>query len=82
MNRMPQRVILTDASQYAGAGFILNNNLGVHYMFVGLDRDKSSTWRELRKVENNISSFKSELEGKFVKLYTDNKHVVHIVKIW
>ncbi|VDH92658.1 Hypothetical predicted protein [Mytilus galloprovincialis] len=80
MNRMPQRVIFTDASQYAGAGFISNDNKIVHFMFDGLDRDKSSTWRELKTVENNISCFKSELAGKFVKLYTDNQNVVHIVK--
>ena len=37
MNRMPQRVIFTDASQYAGAGFISNDNKIVHFMFDGLD---------------------------------------------
>ncbi|XP_063416210.1 uncharacterized protein LOC134697851 [Mytilus trossulus] len=80
INRIPQRVIFTDASQYAGAGFIMNDNKIVHFMFDGHERSKSSTWRELKTVEKNISSFKSDLTGKFVKLYTDNQNVVQIVK--
>jgi hypothetical protein len=43
------------------------------------DRDKSSTWRELKTVANNIQSLKNDLSGKFVKIYTDNKNVVSIV---
>jgi hypothetical protein len=42
------------------------------------DRDKSSTWRELKTVANNIQSLKNDLSGKFVKIYTDNQNVVSI----
>jgi hypothetical protein len=44
------------------------------------DRDNSSGWRELKIVQSNILSLRSDLSGKFVKLYTDNQHVVHIAK--
>jgi hypothetical protein len=43
------------------------------------ERDKSSTWRELKTVANNIQSLKNDLSGKFVKIYTDNQNVVSIV---
>lgn len=76
---MPQRVIFTDASQFAGAGFIENDNKVVHFMFDEQDRNKSSTWRELKTVENNILSLKSDLSGKLIKLYTDNQNVVQII---
>lgn len=41
--------------------------------------NKSSTWRELKTVENNILSLKSDLSGKLIKLYTDNQNVVQII---
>jgi len=69
--------IFTNASQFAGAG--INDNKIVQFMFDTQDRDKSSTWRELT-VQNNILSLKSDLSGKFVKLYTDNQNVVQIIK--
>jgi len=49
-------------------------------MFDTQDRDKSSTSRELKTVQNNIQSLKSDLSGKFVKVYTDNENVVQIAK--
>ena len=53
MHRIPQRVIFTDANQFAGAGFIVNDNNSLHFIFDTQDRDKSSTWRELKIVQNN-----------------------------
>ena len=50
MYRHPPRVIFTDASQFAGAGFTVGDNKIVHFMWEKQDRDKSSTWREL--IEN------------------------------
>jgi hypothetical protein len=79
MYRQPQRVIFTDASQFAGAGFTVGDNTIVHFMWEKQDRDKSSTWRELKTVANNIQSLKNDLSGTFVKIYTDNKNVVSIV---
>ena len=80
VHRIPQRFILTDASQFAGAGFIVNANKIVHFMFDTQDRDNSFTWRELKTTQSNILSLKSDLSGKFLKLYTDNQNVVQIVK--
>jgi hypothetical protein len=79
MHKQPQRVIFTDANQFAGAGFTVGDNKIVHFMWEKQDRDKSSTWRELKTVANNIQSLKNDLSGKFVKIYTDNKNVVSIV---
>jgi hypothetical protein len=72
MYRQPQRVIFTDASQFAGAGFTVGDNTIVHFMWEKQDRDKSSTWRELETVANNIQSLENDLSGKFVKIYTNN----------
>ena len=33
MNRQPQRVIFTDASQFAGVGFTVRDNTIVHFMW-------------------------------------------------
>jgi hypothetical protein len=33
MYRQPQRVIFTDASQFAGAGFTVGDNTIVHFMW-------------------------------------------------
>lgn len=49
-------------------------------MFDTQDIDNSSTWRELKTVQNNILSLKSDLSGKFVKLHTDNQYVAQIVQ--
>ena len=40
MYRHPQRVIFTDASQFAGAGFTVGDNKIVHFMWEKQDRDK------------------------------------------
>ena len=53
VHKIQQRVIFTDASQFAGAGFIVNDNNSLHFIFDTQDRDKSSTWRELKTVQNN-----------------------------
>ena len=79
MYRQPQRVIVTDASQFAGGGLTVGDNKIVHFMWEKQDRDKSSTWRELKTVANNIQSLKNDLSGKFVIIYTDNQNVVSIV---
>jgi hypothetical protein len=54
-----QRVIFTDASQFAGAGFTVGDNTIVHFMWEKQDRDKSSTWRELKTVAQIISKTSS-----------------------
>jgi hypothetical protein len=40
MYRQPQRVIFTDASQFAGAGFTVGDNKIVHFMWEKQDREQ------------------------------------------
>ena len=75
-----ERIIFSDASGYAGAGFVLENNNVVHCMWDMENRTKSSTWRELKTVSNVLESLYDDLKGKMVKLYTDNQNVVKIDK--
>jgi len=72
-------LFFSDASGYAGAGFALENNNVVHFMWDMENRTKSSTWRELKTVSNVLESLYDDLKGKMVKLYTDNQNVVKIV---
>ena len=74
MYRQPQRVIFTDASQ-----LYCRRQYNCTFHVEKQDRDKSSTWRELKTVANNIQSLKNDLSGKFVKIYTDNQNVLSIV---
>lgn len=76
VHRIPQRVICTDANQFVGAGFIVNANKIVHFMFDTQDRENSFTWKKMKTVQSNILSLRSDLSGKFIKLYTDNQNVV------
>ncbi|VDI58027.1 Hypothetical predicted protein [Mytilus galloprovincialis] len=80
MFRLPERIIYSDASEYAGAGFTVGDNHIVHFMWDKEDRIKSSTWRELKAVKNILESLQLMLCGKLVKLYTDNQNVVKIVQ--
>ena len=73
-------LFFSDASEYAGAGFALENNNVVHFMWDMENRTKSSTWRELKTDSNVLESLYDDLKGKMVKLYTDNQNVVKIVK--
>ncbi len=41
----------------------------------------SSTWRELKAIENVLQSFASLLQGQVVKWFTDNQAVVSIVEV-
>jgi ribonuclease HI len=50
-------------------------------MFSEQEIRESSTFRELKAVQFAIESLKTTLSGKFVKLYTDNQNVVHIVSV-
>lgn len=47
-----EHIIFSDASEYAGAGFALENNNVVHFMWEMENRTKSTTWRELLRATN------------------------------
>ena len=78
--RYPERVMFTDASNFAGAGVLLHSQNQVsHLMFDEFVKSQSSTFRELKALHNALLSFSPFLLGKFVKVYTDNQNVVRIV---
>jgi hypothetical protein len=58
--RKPEHIIFSDASAYAGAGFIDESILKVaHFMFTEDEKLKSSTWRELKTVLFILQSLQS-----------------------
>ena len=73
-------LFFSDASEYAGAANISGYGSIAHFMWEIEDRTKSSTWRELKTLENILYSISNQLSGKLVKLYTDNQNVTRIVK--
>jgi ribonuclease HI len=78
---LPERMIYTDASGFAGAGYIVElSNSVVHKMWNDIEKSKSSTWRELTAVNLTLRSCIHELKNKTIKLYTDNQNVVKIIK--
>ncbi|CAC5392269.1 unnamed protein product [Mytilus coruscus] len=64
MLRIPERIIYSDASEYAGAGFTVGDNHIVHFMWDKEDRIKSSTWRELKAVKNILESLQLNVMWK------------------
>jgi hypothetical protein len=44
------------------------------------EQAQSSTWRELDAVNRVLRNVINKLNGKFVRVYTDNKNVTHIIR--
>ena len=79
--RKPERIIYTDASDYAGAGVLLDSvTQTFHCMWDEWTQSQSSTFRELKAVNLVLNTFEEKLKNKFVKLYSDNQNVVRIAK--
>ena len=75
------RVVYSDASSHACAGFVVDyDNQICHLGFTETDRQKSSTWRELKAVAVVLSSLMQNLAGHSVKWYSDNQNVVRIIE--
>ena len=49
-------------------------------MWNELERCKSSTWREMRAIEQALLSFSTLFMGKSLKWFTDNQNCVRIVQ--
>ncbi|XP_063436370.1 uncharacterized protein LOC134717808 [Mytilus trossulus] len=79
-HRMPERIVFSDASEYAGAGYIVGSNNVAHFMWDKSEKTKSSSWRELKAVSNILQSVHNQLSGKLVKIYTDNQNVTKIIR--
>ena len=79
IDKMPEKIIFSDASRHAGAGFTCERcHKVVHYMWDDIEKCKSSTWRELKSLEIILLSLKDVLSGRLVKIFTDNQNVVRI----
>lgn len=77
----PQRIVYTDASKNAAAGYIVEcADSIVHKMWTSEESAKSSTWREMKAVETTLLSSADKISNRTVKVYTDNPNVVKIVK--
>lgn len=79
----PERIVFSDASAYAGAGFIELNgkHTVVHSMWKFEETSKSSTWREMKAIFIVLQSLCLCLSNKLVKIYTDNQNVVRICNV-
>ena len=83
IERKPERIVFSDASSFAGAGFIELNgeHTIVHSMWKDEELDKSSTWREMQAIFYILHSLYEFLSKKLVKIYTDNQNVVRTCSV-
>jgi hypothetical protein len=75
-------ILCTDASSVAAGGVcqLSGTHQYFHSNFSETEKLQSSTWRELRSIQLALYSFKEQLSGKTVKIFTDNKNCVSIVQ--
>jgi hypothetical protein len=78
---VPERIIYTDASKHAAAGYIVEiADSIIHKTWNSDEITKSSTWREMKAVEVALSSSSEKISKRTVMLYTDNQNVEKIIK--
>ena len=76
------RVVFTDASSSGFGGFIVGVGSSIaHGQWSAYEIQQSSTWRELKAVDQVLRSFASVLAGHTIKWFTDNQNVVRIVRV-
>lgn len=74
-------IIYSDASNFAcGAYTVKLKSKIFHKMWNENEKLASSTWREMKAIEQALISFKNEIKGTNIKWYTDNQNCLHIVK--
>jgi len=78
----PSSVIMySDASNLAcGAYCVEVQNKVFHRMWNEIELTQSSTWRELKAIEQAIFTFLDDLKGKNIKWFTDNQNCSRIIK--
>ena len=74
------RIAYSDASDFAFGGYVVELGKEVaHGMWSESEARLSSTWRELKAIDQVLRSFAPKLQGHKVKWFTDNQSVKHIV---
>lgn len=77
----PQILVYSDASNQAcGAYTVEVNNKVFHKMWNDSEKDKSSTWRELKAIEQALTSYSTVFTGISLKWFTDNQNCVRIIQ--
>ena len=75
------RVVFSDASATGYGGYVIELGREVaHGQWSLVESKQSSTWRELKAVDQVLRSFAVKLAGHRVKWFTDNQNVVRIVQ--
>ncbi|KAK3091197.1 hypothetical protein FSP39_017889 [Pinctada imbricata] len=74
-------IVYSDASDSACAACTVEVEEKVfHRMWTDNERLQSSTWRELKAIEDALKSFSNYLAGKSLKWFTDNQNCEKIVQ--
>lgn len=74
-------VVYSDASNVAAGSYTIDVNQEVfHLMWKEHEAKKSSTWRELRAIEQTVKCFQDRFASKTIKWFTDNQACVKIVQ--
>lgn len=74
-------MIFSDASDVAGAAYTVElDQKDFHIGWSKFEKEKSSTWRELKAIELGLLSFHRVIDGKTVKWFTDNQNCVKIIE--
>ena len=74
-------IIYSDASDHAGAAYTVEVNEHIFHMtWSEYERGLSSTWRELKAIEQALMTFSSRLQGRSLKWFTDNQNCARIVE--
>ena len=74
-------IVFSDASNVACGAYTVDIDHKIfHQMWNDSETSKSSTWREMKAIEQALLSFRNVFEGKTLKWFTDNQNCVRIVK--
>jgi hypothetical protein len=74
-------IVYSDASNVAAGAYTVELNQKVfHLMWKEHEANKSSTWRELRAIEQTLICFQDDFTAKTLKWFTDNQACVKIVQ--
>ena len=82
IQRLPERLAFTDASSYAGAGYVVHfsDNI-VHRTWTNEERLKEFNMARVKSCCLILKVFSDHFQNKFVKLFTDNQNVARIYEV-